>query len=457
MNVLSAIGDVARVARALQAHGQADKVQIKAFQDERLRSLVAHAYRNVSFYRQLFDRHGVRPDQIRGVDDIGRIPTVTKRNLREAPLPSLIAHGHDPKRLLAIKTSGSSGEPFVMRRGWLEQRLLYLFLLRAQHQFGRRLGDRIARLERARAQHPQDNKMLGRLLKRLGLDPGLILDVRDPSEVHLRQLMAYQPDILGGYPNALLRLGEQLNDEHKGQIRPRLLLTGAEVLTPAMRERLRRLWSAPVYEVYASHEFSMIAWECPKAGGLHVCDDSVLVEVMQGDRPAAVGERGEVVVTALHAYAMPFIRYRLGDVVRRGPDTCSCGQPFSKIGSIQGRMLDYFRLPGGRWLHPYALSALMPDEADWISQRQFIQEREDHIVARLVLAPGATTDRVAEFARRAAELVGPQATVQVEVVPEIERTRGGKVSVASSRVHSNYEEMDWKQLGPAFQEQEPVP
>jgi hypothetical protein len=107
-------------------------------------------------------------------------------------------------------------------------------------------------------------------------------------------------------------------------------------------------------------------------------------------------------------------------------------------------MRDYFRLPGGRWLHPLELSALMPDEADWISQRQFIQEREDHIVARLVLAPGATTDRVAEFERRAAELVGQRATIQVEVVPEIERSRGGKLLAAASHVQSNYDEVDWQ-------------
>ncbi|HEX2529067.1 MAG TPA: hypothetical protein VHL31_22575 [Geminicoccus sp.] len=441
---MSALGDVARVVRALQAHGRADRAQVRAFQDERLRSLVAHAYENVPFYRQLFDRHGVRPGDIRGVDDIGRLPIVTKRDLREAPLPSLIARGHDLNRLLTINTSGSSGEPFVVRRSWLEQRLLYLFLLRAQRQLGRRFGDRIARLQLVRANHPKDNKIIGRALKRLGLDSGLILDIQAPPEVHLRQLRDYKPDILGGYPNALLRLGEHLDDEHKREIRPRMLFSTAEVLTPTMRERLHKLWSAPAYEVYASIELSVIAWECPTAGGLHVCDDAVILEVMQGDRPAAPGERGEVVVTALHAHAMPFIRYRLGDVVRRGPDTCSCGQPFSKIDSIQGRMRDYFRLPGGRWLHPLELSALMPDEADWISQRQFIQEREDHIVARLVLAPGATTDRVAEFERRAAELVGQRATIQVEVVPEIERSRGGKLLAAASHVQSNYDEVDWQ-------------
>jgi phenylacetate-CoA ligase len=84
---------------------------------------LAHAYENVAFYRELFDRHGVRPGQIRGVADIGRIPVVTKQDLRAAPVRSTVARGYDLARLLTAKTSGSSGEPFEVRRTWLEQRL----------------------------------------------------------------------------------------------------------------------------------------------------------------------------------------------------------------------------------------------------------------------------------------------------------------------------------------------
>jgi phenylacetate-coenzyme A ligase PaaK-like adenylate-forming protein len=105
-----ALGDIARIARALQAHGRAGRSRIEAFQDERLRALVAHAYENVPFYRQLLDRHGIRPRHIQGVADLGKLPIVTKHDLRAAPAGSIVARGYDPARLITTKTSGSSGE-----------------------------------------------------------------------------------------------------------------------------------------------------------------------------------------------------------------------------------------------------------------------------------------------------------------------------------------------------------
>jgi phenylacetate-CoA ligase len=447
---LSTLGNAARVAAALRAHGRAHRARIEAFQDKRLRALVAHAYENVPFYRELFDRHGVRPHQIRGVADIGRIPIVTKRDLRAAPVGSTVARGYDPARLLTAKTGGFSGEPFEMRRTWLEQRLSHLFRLRAQRQLGKRLGDRHVRLVRERAPQAADNKILGHALRRLGLEYRLTLDVRDPTEVHLRRLKAFRPDVVSGFPNALLHLGERLDSEHRSQIRPRLLMSGAEVLTVSMRTRLRKLWSAPVFETYGSHEFNLIAWECGESEGLHTCDDSVIVEVLQGERPAMPGERGETVITALHLYAMPFIRYRLGDVVTRGPNTCGCGQPFAKIDAIQGRMLDYFRLANGRWLHPSELVVpMMVDGLEWISRYQLVHEREDRIVLRLVPASGATAGRIAEFERAAAEVVGPGVSVQVVIVPEIAPDPGGKFRVSCSLVQSNYDDVDWEHLGPS--------
>ena len=170
---------------------------------------------------------------------------------------------------------------------------------------------------------------------------------------------------------------------------------------------------------------------------------------MQGDRPAKPGERGEPVITALHLYAMPFIRYRLGDLVTRGPETCGCGQPFAKIDGIQGRMLDYFRLANGRWLHPYELVVPMTaDGLEWISRYQLVHEREDRIVLRLVPAPGATAGRIAEFERSAAKLVGPGVTVEVVIVPEIAPDAGGKFRVSRSLVRSNYDDLDWERLDP---------
>jgi phenylacetate-CoA ligase len=108
-DVLSTWSKVAR-------HARASRDEIVAYQSEHLRRLVSHAYRNVPYYRALFDRHGVAPHHVRTVADLALIPVTTKRDLQRAPAVEAVARGLDPDRLLVHTTSGSSGEPLSIRR-----------------------------------------------------------------------------------------------------------------------------------------------------------------------------------------------------------------------------------------------------------------------------------------------------------------------------------------------------
>lgn len=439
-----------RVLRAVARHAGASRATIEAFRNERLRAIVRHAYERVPYYRELFDRHGVHPRHVRTTADLVRIPITTREDLRAFAPKRLVARGLDPEQLIMTMTSGSSGQPFEIRNTWLEQNLEYLFRLRAHRQQGRRIGDRITQIARPGRTHPKDNKLLGATLRALGLEKRSSLSVFDPPKVLLERLEALRPDIVGGFPTALQRVGEAVAAADRPPVRPRFLLTGGEVLTPDMRARIEADWGARVFETYACHEFNLVAWACPVTGALHTCDDSVIVEVLEDDRPVAPGERGEVVATGLHLYAMPFIRYRLGDVVTRGDMVCGCGQPFSTIRSIQGRMRDFFPLPGGRWMHPSEfISGMRHDGPRWVRQFQFVQEREDRIVMRLVPTPEATEERIAAYERFLADLLGPEIEVRLERVEEIARSASGKFHVFRSLVHSNYEGFDWDHVGPA--------
>ena len=148
-----------RVGRALWSHPRASRAELEAFQGERLRHLVDHAYARVPFYRELFDCHGVSPRHVRDVRDLAKLPITSKADLRGQPATAVIAAGHHPDRLIAVTTSGSSGEPLEVRRTWLEQNLLHLFRLRTHRQLGRRYGDRLARIARRRPTHRRDNKL----------------------------------------------------------------------------------------------------------------------------------------------------------------------------------------------------------------------------------------------------------------------------------------------------------
>ncbi|MDP6106970.1 MAG: hypothetical protein QGI33_00850 [Candidatus Brocadiia bacterium] len=140
-------------------------------------------------------------------------------------------------------------------------------------------------------------------------------------------LRRYRPDVLGGYPGTLARLAEAITERDRRDISPRILAAGGGVLTGGMHGQIRTGFQAPVYDLYGSYELPLIAWECKETGELHTCDDGVIVEVLRNGRPAGPGEQGELVGTNLHSFAMPFIRYRQGDVVTRGAGRCTCGLP----------------------------------------------------------------------------------------------------------------------------------
>jgi phenylacetate-CoA ligase len=194
-----------------------------------------------------------------------------------------------------------------------------------------------------------------------------------------------------------------------------------------------------VYDTYGSREFDLLAHECPRAGGYHVADDGLILEVVRDGHAVGAGERGEVVGTCLHAYAMPFIRYAAGDLVTKGTALCPCGQPFSTIREIAGRMIDAFPLPDGRIVHPYGVFIPIRVRAPWIRHFQVTQTRLDHVYMRVVAASPPDAEALALVRAMAAAALGPTVRFELELVPEIASEPSGKFRMYRSLVRSDYD------------------
>ncbi|HEX2218412.1 MAG TPA: AMP-binding protein [Gemmatimonadales bacterium] len=430
-------------------HGRPGRTDLRAWQDARLRRLVLHAYESVPFYRRLFDRHRLHPRHVRGVRDLELIPFTDKAEMRRARSADLLARGLDPAALLSVRTSGSSGEPFTVRRTWLEDKLQYLLRLRTFRAFGIRHRDRIVVVGVGGRPESGDRKVVGRSLRALGFhDKRLIDGLQDPARVAV-QLREARPEVLVGLPGMLHRLTAPELSSIVTEVRPRVVVVGGEVATPAMRLRIREVFGAPLYETYGSHECPLMAWECRHSGDLHTCDDGVLVEVLRDGQPVEPGERGEVVVTNLHAYAMPFIRYRIGDLATRG-GACGCGLPFAAIGEIQGRMLDYFPLPDGRVLHPYEIVRLLVwGPGEWLRQYQLVQERTDRVVLYAV-AGEPVAARLEAVTRAVRPLLGPAVEFEIRLVERIPVESTGKLRPSRSLVRSEYDRLRFEPVRPAW-------
>jgi phenylacetate-CoA ligase len=261
-----------------------------------------------------------------------------------------------------------------------------------------------------------------------------------PGEI-LAQLAALAPDVLIGYAGVLYGVARAARKRPTHTLRPRIIVTVAERLNPAMRAEIEEVFGVPVFDFYVSMEFNLIAWPCSETGLYHLCEDNAACELLDGNRPVKEGEQGEVVLTGLHSFTTPLLRYRLGDVAERGPTPCPCGQPFATLHSIQGRTMEYFDRGDGTRIHHWELSRHIQEEfRPYIELYQLVQELPGRVVMRLVPQGDLPENTVAAIEARGREKFGPAVEFAVELVEEIPVAPSGKMIQSINLVDSPNQE-----------------
>jgi phenylacetate-CoA ligase len=400
-----------------------------------LRFLVRHAYERVPFYRRHFDEHGLEIDKVSGIHDLERIPTVQKQDFISNRQEDNFARDTKVSRLVRHRTNGSTGEPFLFYVSKLEDDLLSLFRLSISLHLGMRVTDRQVRV---RLPHVRDHGKIGMLLRAFRLFRVYNVSTLLLPEEALNEIRKIRPHIISGLASLIYQMALLMDAKDRELIRPRFIFLGGDTVTPMMHRRVSEGFGARVVESYASHEFNIIAWECSMGGQLHISDGSVLVEVLNGNSPVSPGERGEAVVTALHSFAQPFIRYRLADIVTRGERTCPCGLPFSTIHSVQGRMLDRLSFSGGRLVSPDLFFEKIESTAPWVKQYQITQEDEKLMTVKVVPFQRPSKRLVEELEEVLRMDVPAEVAVRLVLVDRIERGPGGKYRVCQNRMSSPY-------------------
>ena len=397
-----------------------DAAALARWRDARLSMLLAHACQHVPLFRQLAPSAcstGLAADG--SLEDLHRFPVLTRRDYQEAGVAGTLAGNVSAERLLDRSTSGSTGERMVIRRTWLEERLLNCFRWRAFRSYGVGRHDRIINALFRSDADPRDDQRLARLAMALGWRQMLVVDAIG-DDAAAEKAARFAPHCLTGMTSGLAALADA--SVARGlTLSPRLVVTTGELLTEPLRARISVIGS-PIRDLYGSNEFNLLAWECPAGQGTyHVCDDAVVLEVVGPDgRPVEVGQTGEVVVTGLHSFAMPFIRYKIGDLAVRGPDRCPCGASYSTLMAIHGRTIDMFLLAGGISLHPWKIHNAVRPWLGLVRQASLVQMASDRLEYLVVAteAMGAAEEALLSAAARAALPAGIGFTLRrVDAIP----------------------------------------
>ena len=407
--------------RALGA-GSWSREKLRDFQARRLRALVQHAYDRVPYYRDLFDRARLAPADIQTLDDLLRIPTSQKNDFSERPETEVVARGVNPRRIITYPTGGSTGIPMIVRCTRSESRLLQMFRMQAMMQLGLRVRDRRSFVTIIRGRDQSGP------LQRLGLFPIRKTNAVWPSDRILADLRAWKPDVIRGYPSTLSSLAAELTDADRAAILPRCLVTDSENLMPHMRLQIETGFRAPVFDFYDCFECNVIARQCATGNQYHVLDAAVIVEIVRDGKPVRPGETGEVVITPLHSWASPLIRYRIGDLAVRGADRCACGAGHSCIARVEGRVQDAIALADGRLIASHVFIGPITPLYPNLRRYQIVQKAIDQIVITLQPIPGEPPSRARldAFAATIRQNLGEAIRLDVELVDDIPSEPNGK-------------------------------
>jgi len=362
-------------------------------QRDALERLTAHAWRTVPFHRARLEAAGVEPGRLFDLTRWRRLPILTRRDIQCAgdlldstAVPA--AHG----RIITTTTSGSTGTPITVRGTVFDAIIGKAITLRHFLWHPYDFSAKFAAIRRVKGriyEYPH-----GRRQRRWG-DTGtfpfatgesVVLAISASIAQQAEWLARQDPDYLMTYPSNLRFLAEHCRAHGIALPHVEHVTSFGEVIAPETREACRLAWDVRVIDVYSAQEVGLIALQCPATEHYHVQSEAIMVEVVdERGEPCGPGQIGRVVLTPLHNYATPLLRYEIGDYAEVG-DACPCGRGLPVLRRILGRERNALLVTAtGERYWPAFGSRKMAQLAP-ILQHQFVQKSYEQIEARLVTA-----------------------------------------------------------------------
>jgi len=387
--------------------------EIKRIQDNKLGRLIKHAYEKVPYYRQLFDSLKLNPDDIRSTEDLKKIPMTSKETIKSLPLNEIIAQGFDIKTCRIGFTAGSTATPLKVYYNWQDARLIGIALVRNFLAFGLKPWYKVATFfmyfRNAKRRSP---------LERIGIWRSWKLSPWEEPELLLQKLKTWNPQVIYGYFMTLKLLAETIKKKGIKGITAQIVISSAGILDTETRKLISSAFNAEVFDYYGSWEGGNIAWECPQCSGYHINSDMVIVELLKDSKQAAPGQEGEIVLTNLNSYAMPFIRYRQEDIAVLSNKPTICGRPFPLIQNIVGRWIDFTTLPSGKKVSPLPIMAIMVKDKQ-IDQFRIIQEKIDLLTIEIVPSRNFNQSHSDKIKSELKQILGQGMKIAISLVEKI--------------------------------------
>lgn len=427
-------GEHDRFYRNLLASQFLSAQEMEKLQTGLFTNLVIHAAGTVPYYKRFLDENGISPLDI-SLDNYRSIfPILTKEHLRTRTT-DFVSRGTSDSRHYTINTSGTSGTPLTITAYRSSLQRNYAFFRRMLNWAGIELGERsVTFAGRVLIPGHQRNGPYWRHNKAFN---NLLLSSyhisRETIPAYIRALERHKPIFIDSYPSAIYEIARYiLENDVQHEIAPRAIITSSETLYDHQRLAIENAFKCKVFDHLGSAEMSVLISQC-EFGSYHANPEYGLLEVVDDDcNPVATGKTGRLVATGLFNFAMPLIRYDLGDSVSLSDDECECGRNFPLVKAIQGRTDDLIIGCDGQRIG--RLDPIFKGLDNTIKETQIIQENLKNITIRMVVDKSYQNNSAQKIINELKKRIGECININIEYVQSIPKTNSGKFQAVISRL-----------------------
>jgi len=414
-----------------------DRGELLDCQGNYLKSLLLHAYHNVPYYNKVFSEISLIKNGEVDLSRFDRIPILTKEIIRKHQT-ELISKDYTTRKWHYNSSGGSTGEPvrFIQdslygKWGNATNEYYYQDMLSMN-----RMKSKKAILWGSEGELFSGGSSL-KVKTTRWLTNSLFLNsfrmTEKDMERYIQAINSYRPDLMRGYSGSLYELCRYAQRKRLSIYTPRIIVGEAETIRDEMRTEIEGIFGTKLHGLYGSREVGVVAAEC-RNGLMHIFIFNNHVEILDdANQPAKEGQEGKVIVTNLHNYSMPFIRYEIGDMAILGPKKCDCGCSLPTLSRVTGRMTDHFLLKDGTIIHGEYFTHLFYLK-DWVKAFHVVQEDYKKIRIPVVLERAVSEPEKKDIEDKIKLVMGQDCQVIWDFVDEIPKMRSGKYLYTKSLV-----------------------
>ena len=412
--------------------------ELAQYQNEKLRILIRHSYETVPYYRKIMENKRLKPDDIKSVHDLHKMPILTREDInkhfKQLICPKFkgifLKHGH---------TSGTTGSPLDVCYDIKTCVVHHVADWRQKYWAGMKYGDPYASIQ-GRVIVPIRQKKPP-FWRKNHINNQLFLSSFHLKERNIKyyfeKLIRDKIQFIEGYPSTVYILAIYLNKRNK-TFPLKAVLTSSETLFDYQREAIEKAFQCRVFDFYGMAERAVFATECDRHEGHHLNSDYGVTEFLaSNDEPVALGRIGRIVATSLHNLAMPLIRYQTNDSCALKPDKCSCGRGFSLMDDVSTKNESIVTLPDGTLISPSILTHPFKPMKN-IVESQIIQEDINTVQVKIVKSEKYTSGDESRLISAFRQRLGSEIEINVDYVASIPRTKTGKFKWVISRIKPEF-------------------